>query len=56
MTPSGQSKGLIPVPEFCSNVTFGGPDGKTLFVTCSKKLYQLAMQVRGGETGSSFVK
>ena len=48
VTPAGESKGLILVPEFCSNVEFGGADGKTLFITCKKKLYQLAMQVRGG--------
>jgi gluconolactonase len=51
VSPEGQSLGLIPVPEFCSNVTFGGTDGKTLYLTCSKKVYQLAMQVRGGRTG-----
>lgn len=47
--PDGQSRGLIGVPEFCSNVTFGGGDGKTLYLTCSKKVYQIAMQVRGGQ-------
>lgn len=46
--PDGKPLGLIAVPEFCSNVTFGGPDGRTLFLTCDKKVYQLAMQVRGG--------
>ena len=49
VTSTGLSRGLIPVPEFCSNLTFGGPDGKTLYLTCSKKVYQLAMQVRGGQ-------
>jgi sugar lactone lactonase YvrE len=37
------------VPEFCSNVTFGGTDGKTLYLTCSQKVYSLAMRVRGGQ-------
>jgi len=46
-TPEGKSLGLIPVPEFCSNASFGGADGKTLFLTCSKKLYSLQMNVRG---------
>lgn len=46
-TPEGKSRGLIAVPEFCSNATFGGADGKTLFLTCSKKLYSLQMNVRG---------
>jgi len=44
----GKSLGLIPIPEFCSNVCFGGEDGKTLYLTCSKKLYSLKMNVRGG--------
>jgi gluconolactonase len=48
VTAQGESKGLIAIPEFCSNVTFGGADGKSLYMTCSKKVYQLAMNVRGG--------
>ena len=47
--PSLESKGMIPVPEYCSNLVFGGTDGKTLYLTCRKKVYQLAMQVRGGQ-------
>ena len=49
VTPEGQSKGLIRVLEFCSNATFGGADGKTLYLTCSKKVYALAMRVCGGQ-------
>ncbi len=45
--PDGKPLGLIAIPEFCSNVTFGGPDGKTLYLTCSKKVYALSMKVRG---------
>lgn len=48
-SPEGKSLGLIPVPEFCSNCTFGGSDGKTLFLTCAGKLYSLAMNLRGGQ-------
>ncbi len=44
----GKQLGFIKVPEFCSNLTFGGIDGKTLFLTCKGKVYSLAMQVRGG--------
>lgn len=47
--PDGHSLGLIPFPDFCSNVTFGGADGKTLFVTGSKKVSSLQMTVRGGQ-------
>ncbi|MGQ0634516.1 MAG: SMP-30/gluconolactonase/LRE family protein [Planctomycetaceae bacterium] len=45
----GASLGLIPIKEFASNCTFGGDDGKTLFITCDKRVYSLAMKVRGGE-------
>jgi gluconolactonase len=49
VNPGGQALGLIAVPEFCSNVAFGGNDGKTLFLTCSKKVYSLQMTLRGGQ-------
>lgn len=39
---------MVPVSEFVSNVTFGGSDGRTLYLTCQDKLYSLAMAVRGG--------
>ena len=60
VSPAGQKLDFIPVPEFCSNVRFGGPTGppsiraggwwagRTLYITCSKKVYSLAMRVRGG--------
>lgn len=48
-SPQGESLGLIPVPEFCSNVTFGGEEGKTLFLTCSNKVYSLKMDVKGAQ-------
>ncbi|MCZ7647006.1 MAG: SMP-30/gluconolactonase/LRE family protein [Planctomycetota bacterium] len=48
VAPDGAALGFIPIPEFCSNVTFGGSDGKTLYCTCSGKVYSLAMNLRGG--------
>jgi gluconolactonase len=45
----GTSLGLIAIPEFCSNVAFGGPEGKTLYLTCSKQVYSLEMKVKGGQ-------
>ncbi len=45
----GTSLGLIAIPEFCSNVAFGGPEGKTLYLTCQSQVYSLAMKVRGGQ-------
>ncbi|MGE0606986.1 MAG: SMP-30/gluconolactonase/LRE family protein [Pirellulales bacterium] len=47
--PDGKALGLIPIVEFCANVTFGGDDGKTLYMTCQDKLYSLSMKVRGGQ-------
>lgn len=49
LTAQGRVLGFIPVPEFCSNVTFGGVDGKTLFLTCSQKVYRVKMKVRGAQ-------
>jgi gluconolactonase len=49
VSPEGKNLGLIPVPEFCSNVTFGGADGKTLYITCDKKVYSLSMKVKGAQ-------
>jgi len=40
----------IQVPEGPSNVTFGGTDGKTLFITARTSFYSVAMQVKGART------
>jgi len=45
----GKQLGFIPVPEFASNVAFGGVDGQTLYITCDKKVYSLAMRVKGAQ-------
>jgi len=37
----------IKVPEQPANVTFGGPDRKTLFITARTSLYSIAMRVKG---------
>jgi len=50
--PAGRLLGLIPIPEFCSNCTFGGRDGRTLYMTCQNRVYRLAMNVRGWEFAS----
>ena len=47
VSAEGKALGFVPIPEFCSNVTFGGPDGKTLYITCEGKLYSLQMTVTG---------
>jgi len=48
VSPDGIEIDMLAIPEFCSNVTFGGPDGRTLYITCQDKVYSLAMRVRGG--------
>lgn len=52
VAPDKKPLGLIAIPEFCSNCTFGGPDGRTLFFTCQSRVYRLAMKVRGWEFAS----
>jgi gluconolactonase len=46
-SPEGKLLETIHVPESPSNVTFGGPDGKTLFITARTALYVLPMKVQG---------
>jgi gluconolactonase len=46
-TAQGEAIGRIDLPEKTSNCVFGGPDGRTLFVTASSSLYRVPMKVRG---------
>ena len=46
--PAGKKITNIPVPEsWTANVSFGGKDHKTLFITASTGLYSIQMQHRG---------
>ncbi|GAA4397418.1 SMP-30/gluconolactonase/LRE family protein [Nibrella viscosa] len=46
--PNGKKIGNIPVPSrWTANVTFGGKDRKTLFITATESVYTVPMQVRG---------
>ena len=47
LNPDGGLIGRIAVPEHPANCTFGGADGKTLFVTARTSLYSIAMNVAG---------
>ena len=48
ITPNGEMKGRIPIPEdVLTNLAFGGADGKTLYVTAGKNLYQTRVEVAG---------
>jgi gluconolactonase len=47
VNPKGESLGLISFAESPSNVTFGGPELKTLFVTARTSLYTAPMEAVG---------
>jgi gluconolactonase len=49
VSAEGKALGFIAIPVFCSNCSFGGDDGKTLYMTCSNKVFSLRMTVRGHE-------
>ncbi|MDX2010110.1 MAG: SMP-30/gluconolactonase/LRE family protein [Myxococcaceae bacterium] len=45
--PDGGYLGRIPVPQNTTNVSFGGADRRTLFITAGTALYQVRLQVPG---------
>lgn len=45
--PSGKKIASLAIPERPANVTFGGKDGRTLFVTARTAFYSLEMKVGG---------
>lgn len=48
MTPQGDLKGRIPVPEdVITNVTFGGDDLRTLYITAGKMLFSIRVPTPG---------
>jgi gluconolactonase len=47
VSPSGTQLDFISIPEFCSNITFGGSDGSILYITCEGKIYSLETNTRG---------
>ncbi|MGD0551510.1 MAG: SMP-30/gluconolactonase/LRE family protein [Sedimentisphaerales bacterium] len=49
VSPTGTEIKRIPTPNVPANVCFGGPEYRTLYITCNYKVYSLAMVVRGGE-------
>jgi gluconolactonase len=44
---AGKQVAKVDVPENCTNVCFGGKDGKTLFITVGTGLYSIPMRVKG---------
>ncbi len=48
--PKGEKIGHIPIPaNWTSNVSFGGKDRRTLFITASDALWSIRMRVKGGK-------
>lgn len=47
LAPDGSRWGTLEVPETPSNCAFGGPDGRTLFVTARSGLYAFDLRVPG---------
>jgi gluconolactonase len=45
VSPEGKALGRIATPTFCSYAVIGGPDGKTLYLTCDKHVYSLKLNV-----------
>jgi gluconolactonase len=45
--PDGELLGIIELPEQPANVTFGGPENKTLYVTARTSLYAVPMSAQG---------
>ena len=48
ISPAGEIRGRIPIPEdSITNLTFGPPDRKTLYVTAGKNLFTIPITVSG---------
>ncbi len=48
VSPAGEMKGLIPVHEdVLTNLAFGGPDGRQLYITAGKTIYTTRVAVAG---------
>jgi gluconolactonase len=48
ITPAGEFLGRIPITEdVCTNLAFGGPDRKDLYVTAGKSIFKIPVAVAG---------
>ncbi|MEZ6066096.1 MAG: SMP-30/gluconolactonase/LRE family protein [Planctomycetaceae bacterium] len=47
VAPQGELIARVAIPEKPSNVTFGGPENRTLYITARTGLYQMPMKVAG---------
>ena len=56
LDPDGRELGRIRVPETVSNLVFGGPDGRRLFITASTSLYAIDVLVRGAGVAAAVAR
>ena len=48
LSPAGELRHWLAVPEdVVTNLAFGGPDGRTLYITAGKSLFTTRVQVAG---------
>ncbi|WOI58006.1 SMP-30/gluconolactonase/LRE family protein (plasmid) [Palleronia sp. LCG004] len=47
LSPEGDLLGKILVPERVSNLCFGGPRGNTIFITATRSVYRIVVEVTG---------
>ena len=48
ITPGGDLLGRIPITEdLCTNLAFGGPERKDLYVTAGKTVFKIPLAVAG---------
>ena len=40
-SPDREKLGFIPMPAVVSNLTLGGPDGRRLFITATRRLFAI---------------
>lgn len=54
ISPEGKHLGSLVPPEHSSGMTFGDPDGKTLYIAATTSLYRIRLQVEGVRPKISF--
>ena len=48
ISPDGKHLGTILTPDRITNLTFGGEDGKTLFMTAHASIFRIQLRASGG--------
>jgi gluconolactonase len=50
LAPDATELGRILLPQPVANLTFGGPDGRTLFVPATSTVWAIDVAIRGADT------